>query len=456
MSFEEFLEAARQRVQEEIPDAEVKIQKVEKLQQESYTGISVRPKDSSVAATFNVLNAYESCREDPGELKSVLEKLVSDVLTVTSSMPVFSAGSIMDYETAKEHLTMQAIPVKPNEQMLEDIPHKTVEDIAIVYRVELPNLRNASATTLVTNRLLEEYGITKETLHDDAVKSVMKNHPPVLKNMSEMMTEMSDGMIDMPESPMWVATIEGGIQGASVVQIPAFMDEAAKRLGGDYFVLPSSIHEVLLVKDNGEFSRQMLEDMVRGVNSTEVSASEFLSDSVYHYDSEGHVFEKAATFEGRVAEEKTPYGQEKDTYTVLLVEPKQYPRPVEIGTGLKDLQEAVDGYIEAAYPFEDPVALIMNEEGKLEGLPLNRALRDENGSIYDVIAGPFLVVGLSDDGFQSLTPEQMKKYEKHFHQPEVFIKTGKGIMAINIPDEAVGHREEKGRSHRKKTVEATL
>ena len=64
-------------------------------------------------------------------------------------------------------------------------------------------------------------------------------------------------------------------------------------------------------------------------------------------------------------------------------------------SGLESLQHEVGGCIEAIYPYEDPVALICNEEGKLEGLPLNRALRDEDGDIYDVVAGTFLVVGLT-------------------------------------------------------------
>ena len=129
--------------------------------------------------------------------------------------------------------------------------------------------------------------------------------------------------------------------------------------------------------------------------------------------------------------------------TVLLVEPEKYPRPVEIGKELSDLQEAVGGYIEVVYPFDEPVGLIMNEEGKLEGLPLNRALRDDEGQIYDVVAGSFLVVALTEESFGSLSPDQMQKFEQQFHQPEVFIQMGKGIMALPIPDEAVKLHEEK-------------
>ena len=85
----------------------------------------------------------------------------------------------------------------------------------------------------------------------------------------------------------------------------------------------------------------------------------------------------------------------------------------------------------------------MNEEGKLEGLPLNRALRDDEGQIYDVVAGSFLVVGLTEESFGSLTPDQMQKFEQQFHQPEVFIHMGKGVMALPMPDEAVKLQEEK-------------
>lgn len=70
------------------------------------------------------------------------------------------------------------------------------------------------------------------------------------------------------------------------------------------------------------------------------------------------------------------------------------------------------GSIGASYPFEDPVAIVYNDDGKLMGLPLNRALRDENGQMYDAVAGTFLVVGLGEEDFASLTPELAQKYEQ--------------------------------------------
>ena len=100
---------------------------------------------------------------------------------------------------------------------------------------------------------------------------------------------------------------------------------------------------------------------------------------------------------------------------VLLVKPKKKPEVVEIEGSLESLQKMVGGYIEVTYPFDDPVGLIMNEEGKLLGLPSNRALKDSNGRIYDIIAGDFLITGLTEENFGSLSDELIEKYTKFFY-----------------------------------------
>ena len=89
------------------------------------------------------------------------------------------------------------------------------------------------------------------------------------------------------------------------------------------------------------------------------------------------------------------------------------------------------------YPYEEPVGIICNEEGKLNGAVLNRALYGEDGGLQDIIAGDFLVVGLTEESFRSLTDEQMKRFEAKFHQPETFVKMGKSIMVLPIPEDQV-------------------
>ena len=116
--------------------------------------------------------------------------------------------------------------------------------------------------------------------------------------------------------------------------------------------------------------------------------------------------------------------EQNNNIKVLLVKPMRTPEVVEIGNDLKDLQKTVGGSIEAVYPFPDRVALVSNEEAKFNGLPLNRALRDEDGHIYDILAGDFFICAVSGEEFTSLSDEQIQKFSERFKDPEIFIPTG--------------------------------
>lgn len=125
---------------------------------------------------------------------------------------------------------------------------------------------------------------------------------------------------------------------------------------------------------------------------------------------------------------------------VLRVEPGKTPYECDISPELASLQKQVEGYIECVYPFDDPVGLIVNEEGKINCMELNRALRTDEGEIYDIIAGPFIVVGLTDDSFCSLSDELIDKYKKEFRDPEIFVRVDGKIYALPVraePEEAV-------------------
>ena len=105
---------------------------------------------------------------------------------------------------------------------------------------------------------------------------------------------------------------------------------------------------------------------------------------------------------------------------VLVVEPMKAPYEREISGSLASMQEVVGGDIEATYPFTDPVGLVCNSEGKFLGLPPNRLLYDDNGVPYDMVCGTFFLVGLGNENFVSLTPEQSQKYQRHFGRHMIF------------------------------------
>lgn len=113
---------------------------------------------------------------------------------------------------------------------------------------------------------------------------------------------------------------------------------------------------------------------------------------------------------------------------VLFVEPGKAPAEKEIARTLDAMQEMVGGTVQAIYPFDDPVALLCNDDGKLLGLPMNRALHESS----DIICGPFAIVGAPPgaNNFTSLTEEQIQKYTKRFHSPEQFLAIGRAIFVL--------------------------
>ena len=134
--------------------------------------------------------------------------------------------------------------------------------------------------------------------------------------------------------------------------------------------------------------------------------------------------------------EKTQDMSSPDLLTVLYIKPHEPPEIKHIRPELEDMQRLVGGYIERIITFDDEVAIIANEEGKITGLELNRAIYDERngkrGQMIDVIAGNFFLVNApyNAENFQSLTPEMIRKYQKRFQYPESFIKLNGAIAVI--------------------------
>ena len=120
---------------------------------------------------------------------------------------------------------------------------------------------------------------------------------------------------------------------------------------------------------------------------------------------------------------------------VVIVEPKKKPTVQNIDDGFEAMQKIVGGTIQAIYPFEEPIALICNDEGKLLNLPLNRALRDNAGCVYDIVAGTFFLCAAptDKDNFASLTEEQVQTCLKRFAIPEQFIQVGDGVFVLPAP-----------------------
>ena len=108
---------------------------------------------------------------------------------------------------------------------------------------------------------------------------------------------------------------------------------------------------------------------------------------------------------------------------VLLVEPMEKPRLVTVPHTLENLQKLVDGYIQAVFPFTDPVCVVCDDDGIANGKAPNRLLMDENGTPYDILKGTFFICGLGTEDFCSISDELAEKYTERFRWPEMFFRT---------------------------------
>ena len=306
---EQFVADVKDRLAEQGADVKVSVNEVNKLN-ESYEAITVTPEGSNIGVNMSIEKFYDAV-QDGTPYDSVVDKAVETIGRGIEQRPDIDVAALTDYSQMKEKLAMEVVSAEANKEMLENVPHQNMEDMAVVYRFILSSDEEGRASVLVTNQILENMGVTPEQLHADAMENAPQIKPAEIKGMSEVMAEMMGieqaemmGIVPMDpkDEQMFVATVPDKVHGAGVLAYQDFMDQAAERVGGDFFILPSSIHEVLIVPDNGKMDLKDLENMVKEVNATQVAPADKLTDSVYHYDSKEKIFELGEKFVERQAQ----------------------------------------------------------------------------------------------------------------------------------------------------------
>ena len=316
---EKFIEDVSDRLYEQGAEVNISVHEVNKLN-ESYEAITVTPEGSNIGVNVGIDKFY-GAYENGTPYEEVVDKAVDVVAHGIAQRPEFDIDSLTDYSQMKEKLAMEVVSAEANKDLLETVPHKNMEDMAVVYRFVLSSDDDGRASILVTNQIIESMGVTPEQLHADALENAPHIKPAEIRGMSEVMAELvgpeqAEMMGIVPMDPkdeqMFVATVPDKVHGAGVLAYQDFMDQAAERVGGDFFILPSSIHEILIVPDNGQMDLKTLEDMVKDVNATQVAPADKLTDSVYHYDSKAKIFELGDKFvERQNQREETAEKEEK-------------------------------------------------------------------------------------------------------------------------------------------------
>ncbi|SEA60353.1 hypothetical protein SAMN02910384_01899 [Pseudobutyrivibrio sp. ACV-2] len=321
--------------------ASVDIGPSQKLNQGAYDAISVKLEDSMMGPSGNFSNLF-AAYEKTDDYDLVLNHATRMMDDAISNMPSYDANQLTDYDFIKDKLVLEAVNAEKNSSLLEKVPHKDMEDIAIVYRVLLGQMDDGIASVVVTNEMLEKMDITKEQLHQDALISSPEIRPVEVNTLFGTIAELIPDAGFMlpaggPEDQILVGTVADKHHGAGVIAYEGFLDEQAKKMGEDFYIIPCSIHEVLLVPESMAHDIDSLKEMISNVNSCELEPEDILSDNLYHYDSKEKVFELAENFKERIAtkehepdkeaEKESAVGKLKKTQDKVKEAPKKEHKP---------------------------------------------------------------------------------------------------------------------------------
>ena len=292
MTYEAFeqtvLENIRQYLPEEYASAEVSIISTMKLGK-TYRAISVMLEDQEIGGiSVSLPDLYERYQME-GDLEKVISGVFNDLLKngVRRIHPFLSA-----YENVRDRLFIRLSNEERNRELLKEVPHTMFQDLAITYHILISRDSDGISSTMITNALLERYGVAKKQLHEDALRSSAELFPPLYENSMEFIAAYMRGKIFPKEDrrasnkELNVLTNEAAINGAAVIVYPGVAEEIAEQLGSSYCIIPSSIHELFIMTYLSFEDLLDFHNLVRHVNQHYVEEEEFLSDNLYVYHRE--------------------------------------------------------------------------------------------------------------------------------------------------------------------------
>lgn len=310
MNYKEFCKWVEVRLKEEYGEegTHVEIRSVRKNNGVVQDGIFIRGKDSNVAPTIYLRDFY-TMYENGMEPEEVLEKIVA-VYEENRRESDLDFSFFRDFEQVRERLAFKLVNKEDNQELLKEIPWIPVLDLALVFYCILPEVFSINGTILINNSHCADWGVDAEALYAAAKENTPRMCPPLLIDMKEMLRiwermrmgeepgqseELQERLwkpVNLSEADftkrkkeecMLILTNELRNLGAGVIFYNGVLKEISKKLESDLYILPSSIHECIILPAGEETGKRELEELVQRVNRTQVIKEERLSDHVYRY-----------------------------------------------------------------------------------------------------------------------------------------------------------------------------
>lgn len=263
----------------------VVLEQVEKNNGVMLDAVLIKGKEEKIFPTIYLEEFYEAY-EQGADLEGIAEHIFCEEEKRKQGID-FSLEQFENYEIARTRVYYKLINYKMNERMLKRIPYVKYLDLAVVfyYRMESGCFRGGSI--LIQNNNLDTWGITKNQLLEDAAVNTSRKLPYSFQGMESLIAELT-GQEEIQNSQeeefMYVLTNEEKYFGAAALLYPHVLAHIGSVLKKNFFVLPSSVHECILVPDLGHYTRLELMKMVREVNQNQVEEEEILSYEIYYYD----------------------------------------------------------------------------------------------------------------------------------------------------------------------------
>lgn len=261
---------------------EVGLETIYKNNGNDLLAIIIREEKSNVFPTIYLEQFFDDYKN--GISVDRIAQMVVDVHKTHSLDNRIDVGSLTDWERVKDNVVCRVVSKSLNEKLLEEAPHEDFLDLAVIYTIVLGEFGDSIATVVIKNPHLEKFGITQEELAEISRKNTPTVTPHRLSSLNQILSEIDDSFDELPEGPMLIATNTKRTYGASAFLDKEFLAKSAERLGEKFFILPSSIHELMFVRDDDQFTAEELKGLVTEVNDTQVAEKEILSYSVYQYN----------------------------------------------------------------------------------------------------------------------------------------------------------------------------
>ena len=242
-------------------------------------GLVIMEKGKDIAPTIYLDSFYELYTNGEN-IKNIIRQ-IEVIYEQNKNNVTFDVNILKHFDTIKDKIVYKVVNYRSNEKLLEQVPHKRILDLAVVFYCLLDNEYGRSATALIYNNNLKNWNVTI----DDVYKAALKNTPDLLHSKISSMAALFekcgvnvDGeevdLKDYVPSDMYVLTNESKLNGAACILYENVLYDFAQKLGADLYILPSSVHEVILLPKLSMFEKDELVNMVKEVNTEGVAADE--------------------------------------------------------------------------------------------------------------------------------------------------------------------------------------